>query len=398
MVPGPGSHAHARLGLAAIFGSTFLELIGYFMLLPLLLLRLKGADVSSSVAGLFAACGWAGIFLFTPFSSWVAQGLGRRPALWLAAAIPALASLGFALTDDLATWFALELLAGAASGLRWVLAEAIVAEFAPQGQRGRYVGLFETMVGTTFVIGPAVLVWVGPSSPEALWVAIGFIMAGLLWTFLVPEMPPAADAATSAVGIRGVWHALLRHPIIMLAGFVGGFFESGVTSILPLYGLALGWTGAASALLVAASGLGSAVMMLPVGVIADRFMDQAAGRRSLMVVLAWMTLGATIAVPLVGHLVWLAWPVVFLWGGAGGSLYTLAMIDIGAREQGVTLVNSTAVLVLTYTFGSMAASATSGFLLQWSATAGFPALLASVAGIGCYALMRARRAGSTHTV
>ncbi|MCB2043918.1 MAG: MFS transporter, partial [Rhodoferax sp.] len=191
---------HARLGLAAIFGSTFLELIGYFMLLPLLLLRLKGADVSSTVAGLFAACGWAGIFLFTPFSSWVAQQLGRRPALWLAAGIPALASLGFALTDDLALWFVLELLAGAASGLRWVLAEAVVAEFAPPGQRGRYVGLFETMVGTTFVIGPAILVWVGPTSITALWVAIGFIFAGLLWTFLVPEMPPAADARTSPVG------------------------------------------------------------------------------------------------------------------------------------------------------------------------------------------------------
>jgi MFS family permease len=391
MAPGAAPQKHARLGMTAIFGSTFLELIGYFMLLPLLLLRLKGDDVSSTVAGLFAACGWAGIFLSTPFSSWVAQRLGRRPALWLAAAIPAMASLGFALTDNLAIWFVLELLAGAASGLRWVLAEAVVAEFARPGQRGRYVGLFETMVGTTFVIGPALLVWVGPTSPAALWVAIGFIIAGLLWTFLVPALPPAADAATSPVGIRGVWRALVRHPIIMLAGFIGGFFESGVTSILPLYGLALGWSGAASALLVAASGLGSALMMLPVGLIADRFVDQAAGRRSLMVVLAMVTLGATIAVPLVAHVVWLAWPIVFLWGGAGGSLYTLAMIDIGGREFGVTLVNSTAVLVLTYTFGSMAASAMSGTLLQWSSSAGFPAVLASVAGIGCYALMRARR-------
>ena len=382
---------HARLGLAAIFGSTFLELIGYFMLLPLLLLRLKVADVSSTVAGLFAACGWAGIFLFTPFSSWVAQQLGRRPALWLAAGIPALASLGFALTDDLALWFVLELLAGAASGLRWVLAEAVVAEFAPPGQRGRYVGLFETMVGTTFVIGPAILVWVGPTSITALWVAIGFIFAGLLWTFLVPEMPPAADARTSPVGIRGVWHALVQHPVIMMAGFIGGFFESGVTSILPLYGLALGLTAASAALLVAASGLGSALMMFPVGLVADRFVDQAAGRRQCMLVLAGVTLAATIALPMVAQIGWLAWPVVFIWGGAGGSLYTLAMIDIGARETGVTLVNSTAVLVLTYTFGSMAASAASGFLLQWSPVAGFSALLAIVAGLGCLGLWRTRR-------
>lgn len=394
MASAAASHPHARLGLSAIFGSTFLELIGYFMLLPLLLLRLKEADVSTTVAGLFAACGWAGIFLLTPFSSWVAQKLGRRQALWLSAGVPAVAALGFAFTDDLALWFALQLMAGAASGLRWVLAEAVVAEFAPPGQRGRYIGLFETMVGVTFVIGPAVLVWVGPTSATALWVAIGFIFAGLAWTFLVPEMPTPADAMTSPVGVRGVWHALVQHPIIMMAGFVGGFFESGITSILPLYGLALGLGAAAAALLVAASGLGSALMMLPVGLLADRWDDQAAGRRTLMVALATVTLLATVCLPFVAQIRWLAWPIVFLWGGAGGSLYTLAMIDIGARETGVTLVNSTAVLVLTYTLGSMAASATSGFLLQWSPTYGFPALLAAVAGLGLLALLRARNSDS----
>lgn len=390
MAPGH-SPPNARLGLTSIFGSTFLELIGYFMLLPLLLLRLKGADVSTTTAGLFAACGWAGIFLFTPFSSWVARLLGRRQALWLAAGVPALASLGFAFTDDLAIWFVLELLAGAASGLRWVLAEAVVAEFAPPGKRGRFIGLFETMVGTTFVIGPAVLVWIGPTSDASLWAAIGFMFGGLIWTLLVPKLPPSPDAMTSPVGLRGVWHALVQHPIIMLAGFVGGFFESGVTSILPLYGLALGLGAAAAAMLVSASGLGSAMMMLPVGLVADRFRDPAAGRRSLMLVLATVTLIATLVVPMVAHIGWLAWPIVFLWGGAGGSLYTLAMIDIGSRETGVTLVNSTAVLVLTYTFGSMCASAVSGILLQWSPAFGFPLLLAVVAGLGCFALAKARR-------
>lgn len=87
---------------------------------------------------------------------------------------------------------------------------------------------------------------------------------------------------------------------------------------------------------------------------------------------------------------WLAWPIVFLWGGAGGSLYTLAMIDIGSREQGITLVNSTAVLVLTYTLDSMIASAASGALLQWSPTFGFPTLLATIALLGWIALLRTR--------
>ena len=380
----------ARLGLFVIFASTFLELVGYFMLLPLLLLRLKGADVSTSVAGLFAATGWAGIFLFTPFASWVAQKIGRRQTLWLAAAIPAVASVGFALTTSLPLWFLLELLAGAASGLRWVLAEAVVAEFSPPGQRGRYIGLFETMVGTTFIIGPAVLVWVGPDSGAAVWVVVAFMLSGLASSLLIPALPSAADNHTSAVGLRGVWRALVKHPIIMLAGFVGGFFESGITSILPLYGLALGLGAATAALLVSASGLGSALMMLPIGMLADRWSNKAAGRRSMMIVLAFVTLLATCVVPWVAGITWLSWPIVFLWGGAGGSLYTLAMIDIGSREEGITLVNSTAVLVLSYTFGSMAASAASGALLQWSPTMGFPVLPGLVAMVGWVALLRTR--------
>ncbi|MBS3998658.1 MAG: hypothetical protein KGZ67_15195, partial [Hydrogenophaga sp.] len=86
----------ARLGLLAIFGSTFFELVGYFMLTPLLILRLKGDGVSTALAGLFAASGWLGVFLMTPFASAITQRLGRRPTLWLAALLPVIATAGFA--------------------------------------------------------------------------------------------------------------------------------------------------------------------------------------------------------------------------------------------------------------------------------------------------------------
>lgn len=383
-------HTAPRLGLFAIFASTFFALVGYFMLVPFLLLRLKSAEVSTAVAGLFAATVWLGVFLTTPFASAVTRRLGRRPTLWLSATIPVLGSLGFLLTQNLAVWFVLMLADGMASGLRWVLAEAVVAEFSSGGRRGRNVGLFETMVGTTFVIGPAVLAWVGPAGDAALWIAIGCLAGGLALSALIPPLPAAADGHTARVGAHGVWHALQAHPVIMLAGFVGGFFESGITSILPLYGLALGLGAAAAALLVSASGLGSALTMLPVGMLADRWADPARGRRQMMVVLAAVNLAATGLLPLVAPIGWLAWPLAFLWGGAGGSLYTLAMIDIGSREQGITLINSTAVLVMSYTLGSLAASASSGALLQWAPTVGFPLLLGGVALAGLLALIQTR--------
>jgi len=385
---------HARLGLLSIFGSTFLELIGYFMLSPLLLLRLKGADVSTTVAGLFVATGWLGIFLMTPFASTVTHRFGRRPCMWLAGALLTVCAVLFTLTQQLALWFALNLLSGIAMSLRWVLAEALIAEFCPPEQRGRYVGIFQTLVSTTFIIGPATMAWMGTDNPLTLWTIIAFSTLGFLWTLAIPRVPPAHDTDSAHVGLQGLWQALRAHPIIMLAGFVGGFFETGVTSILPLYGLALGLTASAAAVMVSVSGLGGVVLMMPAGMVADRFADQARGRRTLMVFFASVMLAATCVLPFVATIGWLAWPIVFLWGGAGGSLYTMAMTDIGAREKGITLVNSTAVLVLTYTLGGLMASGMSGAPIDWSPTVGFPLVLITVAAMGLIALVRSRNAAN----
>jgi hypothetical protein len=63
------------------------------------------------------------------------------------------------------------------------------------------------------------------------------------------------------------------------------------------------------------------------------------------------------------------------------------MIDIGAREKGIALVNSTAVLVLTYTLGGLMASGLSGALIEASVRVGFPALLVGVATLGLGTLL-----------
>jgi hypothetical protein len=103
---------------------------------------------------------------------------------------------------------------------------------------------------------------------------------------------------------------------------------------------------------------------------------------------AIVNLAATAVLPWVAPIPALSWPIVFLWGGAGGTLYTMAMIDIGAREKGITLVNSTSVLVLTYTLGGLVASAISGALIDWSPHVAFPGVLIAVAAIGLIAILR----------
>src|SRR5450830_1305204 len=84
----PGQTQGSRVGLLAVFGSTFFQLCGIFMLSPLLLLMLKGAQVSTTVAGLFAATTWLGVFIITPFASQLTRRIGRHQAMWLASSAP----------------------------------------------------------------------------------------------------------------------------------------------------------------------------------------------------------------------------------------------------------------------------------------------------------------------
>lgn len=387
---------HAQRGLVAVFGSTLFQLSGIFMLSPLMLLMLKKAEVSTTLAGLFAATTWLGIFVMTPFASQLTRSLGRRQTMWLASTMPIVATVGFMLSDNLALWFALELLAGLTGSLRWVLAEAFIAEFAPPDKIGRYVGTYATLVGLTFVIGPALLAWVGADSAQALGWVLVLLLVGLAWTSLIPRLPPAQDMHSAAVGLPVLWSGIRARPVVLLAGFVGGFFELGLASTLPLYGLTLGLGANASALLVAASGAGGTLMALPAGMWADRFADPARGRRILMTGFAGLIFLSTLVSPWVAQHPSLVWPTVVVWGAAGGALYTLVMVEIGATEKGITLVNSTAVLVLTYTLGGLIASGLSGALLDRSPTLGFPSMLIGVALLGLAALARRTPPGSMH--
>ena len=381
----------SRQGLLAIFGSTLFQLTGIFMLSPLLLLLLRRDEVSNTVAGLFAATSWLGIFLITPFASQLTRRIGRRRALWLASTVPLATAFGFLLTTRLEIWFALELCASVAGGLRWVLAESFIAEFTPPDQRGRYIGAYATMIGLTFVMGPALLAWLGDGSPYALWVVIGFLVVGLAWTALVPRTPPEHDADSAKVGLAGLLHAVAAHPVVMLAGFVGGFFELGLASILPLYGLTLGLPTGAATLLVSVSGLGGMLLAFPAGMLIDRLANPAQGRRTLMLTLVALLLAASFVLFGVQNEPWLMWPIAAAWGAAGGNLYTLTMTDISSRERGITLVNSTAVLVLAYTLGALIASSMSGALIDASPWLGFPLVLVVVSGLATATLVWARR-------
>lgn len=384
---------HKNIGLISLFISTFLILVGVLMLGPLLLFLLKQKNVSNSISGAFAATSMIGILLVTPFVSWLTHHFGKKYTMVLSAAVPCFAVLGILLTNSIIMWFLLELLAGMAGGVRWVLAESLIAELAPVSKRGRYIGIFETLVGSTFFIGPAVLAFLSAGN-TALYFVFVTMFLGWISTFLIPKLQnPAANEETS-LGIKGIYHALVAHPLVMCAGLLGGFFESGLSTFLPLLGLSINLGEQGSTLLVAASGLGSACLMIPIGLLSDKMLKNATKNNQSIALTRWRLLKwcalinalLSLLLPLIFYWTFSSYWIAFLWGGVGGCLYTLSMINVGSSTSGNELINSTSVLVLAYTIGGVLSPLLGGVILDISPKIGIVLLFMGASFIGLFSV------------
>jgi MFS family permease len=381
-----------RNSLPVLFVSTFLELAGYFMLSPLFVITLKARGHDNWVVGLFSASVWVGVLVATPFTArWVAA-LGKRRALVTSVAVPLACMVGITLTGHVAIWAPLYFIAGMASSIRWITAEALVTELAPEAKRGRIVGAFSAMVGACFVLGPFLLTLTGTTGLPPFLTALALLALGLCATLLLPELPLKQEDRRGRLGLAGIIGAFKADPIVMAAGFIGGFFESGLASILPLLGLTLGLAVPAAALLVSASGVGSSVLQVPLGMLADRV-----GARSVFIASGIANTLAALLLTVTGQMTWLVWPIALIWGAAGGAMYTLSMIENGRRHRDLNLVNSTAVLVMSYTLGGMSAPALGGAMLDLFSLPVFALLLAAIGLAGTIALARRDQLTPTHS-
>jgi MFS family permease len=391
---------HATLTL--MLTAALLEMSGYFMLSPLLVLSLNAKGVPHSVIGLFSAMSWIALLLSAPFAAgWVAR-LGTQTTLRLCALLPLIAAIMYSLSSALWLWFVIAFTGSLASSLRWICSESTVAALASDETRARWVSAYSSMMGLTFIVGPALLsvlitdkasmnagVNGGANSGisnsvigQMPWiVALVLIASGAALTFLLrlPNDDRVSNTASSTP-LSDLLNAAKTTPHMVLAGLLGGFFEVGLNGVLPLYGLSLGWSAAQSTVLVSVSAIGGIL-----GVVLTGWATGTRSRAKLMVMASGLLVFACAMQWAVSALPQIAWLVVALWGAVGASLYILVMVQVGADYVGQALIQRTALLVMSYTVGGLLAPALGGWALQLSQAhngLAFQLLTGTVASVG----------------
>ena len=128
-------------------------------------------------------------------------------------------------------------------------------------------------------------------------------------------------------------------------------------------------------------GAGSALLQPPAGHLADRL-----GTRRIALG-AWLVVMLANAVLLLvgGRHSEVLWGVGFVLGGVGGAVYTLLIIDLGHRLQGVLLVKAIAGLVVAYSAGTSLGPLVGGALFDASGIQGLALAFVLLSGLGILA-------------
>ncbi|TFY99578.1 MFS transporter [Ramlibacter rhizophilus] len=378
----PGPAAPSRMAVVwRLAMATSLMVLAYGMTAPLLAVLLQRAGHSTAVIGAFAMLPLLMVALLIPAMPRLLAHWGVLRVYRWGSALQLLAALGYVAGSGLWTWAAASVAGGIAVAGLWNGTEALLAREAPPEQRGRVMGLYQTGMGAAFALGPFVPGLVGAPPQALLLGAAALVAACCLIAFTIPDHhvqePPPGQA--------GTWHALRAVPALAALAFVGGTFEAGLSSVSAAYAASGGLGLGAAASVAGAIGVGSFLCQYPAGLAADRFAP-----RAVFVTASLLLLGASLLVALADRLPWVLWAAGAVWGGVGGALYTLTMVQVAHAFSGRAVAGGAAAMITGYTLGGTVGPLASGAILAAGGAPALSVLLCAAATLGLLAARRMR--------
>jgi MFS family permease len=289
----------------------------------------------------------------------VIRRLGAAEGIVLGLVLTAASVVGLAFTEDFGLWLILRFLAGFGVATQWVVSETWMQAIVSERRRGLVMSVYVTAIAAGFATGPVLLTLVGTEGVLPFALFAGTIAATGLPTLAIRRWVPAL-----ALGQRGSVRRLLREaPTVAIAAVAVGLVDSAFFTFIPLYGLRVGLPHETAITLLTVVLAGNVVLQVPLGWLADRV-----SRRALLVALGLgCCVGPAVAAwaLTVGSMV--AYPVLFLWGGAGFGLYTVALTLLGERYRGGELAAANAAFVMTFELANLAGPPAAGWAMEaWS--------------------------------
>jgi MFS family permease len=233
---------------------------------PLLSLIMERNGVSESVIGMNAAMAPLGVLAFSVLIPVLTRRHGARAVTLGAAAMAAVILIGYKALPQLEAWFVLRLFHGMAISALFVLSESWIVKFADPGSRGKIVAIYGAALAASFGAGPALISVIGIDGWAPFVIGAGVLIAAMVPLAMVRDDRPAAE---EHAGWSDIVKFLPVAPVLLSAVFIFAVLDAATLSLIPVYGVRLGYDVATAANLLTVLIAGNVVLLIPIGWLID---------------------------------------------------------------------------------------------------------------------------------
>ena len=376
------------LALNTVSGLAHLAQIG--VIYPLLALWLDAGGMPTWQIGLVETSVWLGMLIGNLFAPMWLHRLGP-------AALAAAGCLGSALLallmphlqpDALIAWSLAAALLGVCLGLRWIGVESWLYAIVDDSQRGRFVGLHETIINAAQGAGPSLIALLGVMGNKSFYAAavLGTLaVLPLLWA-RIPMPASVDDAAMHPLAVLTGLLRNARRSLPIQLGLLAGVIDGVLFGMLSIYFVHQGRSASQAAFMMTLFGIGGLLSQLPLGWWSDR-----RGVHSATRIAALLGLAGT-ALLLTGNPL-LAWPAAALLGSvaACGLAVTIIAATQSAAGDNKHMALAVTEISIAFTLGSTVGPVLAGAMMNAWGQACLP-LLSAVACMGLYGIARKSQA------
>jgi MFS family permease len=350
----------AVIAAASIFGLT------YSLTAPLIALQLSQKGYGEYYIGLNAAMHAAGVLLIAPILPSLAVRFGARTLIVVALITTASLLALFPLVPAVWIWFPLRLGFGMGAEVLFVMSETWTNELSNDRVRGRTMALYTASLSLGMVGGPALLSVLG-ARPLAYWVGAAIAVTAVVLV--------AGPWVTEPVRIESPSHNPLKYlrlaPIAVATTVLNAAIETAGLSFIALYATGMGWSEQGAMRLISTLMLGAILLQLPIGWLADRM-----NPRRLALILAALSAVSALFWPWMLGQQWLAYTMIFVWGGLFVGIYTVMLTMVGSHYSGSDLVGIYAVMGLAWGGGALLGPSLAGVAMSVNPHYGLPTFVA----------------------
>jgi MFS family permease len=372
--------AERRAGITVAITCVAAAALALGLTIPLLGILLEADGWSRFHIGVNSAMSPLAIAVASPFMPALVARFGAKRVILTSALADAALIILIKITNDYYIWLPLRVMMGVSVAALFVTSESWINEVTEDHNRGKVMATYNFMLSLGFASGPVVIALVGTDgwAPFVAGSVVMFVAAIPMMTTPVSNPPFEGRASFS------VLRYFIIAPSLAGAMIVFAMVENGSVALLSIYGIRSGLGEADAVLLLSAVVFGGMALAFPVGWLADHM-----NRMKLLVMLAAMATALAVLIPFTIALPVWGPAVLFIWGAAASSIYTVAMALQGERFKGADLVTANAAFGTIYGMGAFAGPMVIGASMDYDDPNGYAWAVIGISG--CYLVFVAIR-------